>query len=127
MGAGVAEDPAAAVHVQDHGQRAVDAGGPDDPDAHSSAGVNSYRNGGRLVARANSSAAGSSTTGDLTDMVTPCSGLWSWSGGRADAGGLEDQVGGLGGVRDGDGVRGAGDLDRSPRVGAVGQRAQERR
>jgi hypothetical protein len=34
VGAGVAEHPAAAVHVEDHGQRAFGALGPDDADAH---------------------------------------------------------------------------------------------
>ena len=34
MGLRVAEHPAAAVHVQDHGERPEDVPGTDDPDAH---------------------------------------------------------------------------------------------
>jgi hypothetical protein len=99
MRARVAEHPPAAVHVQDHRQRALDALGPHDADAHVAdvgghrdpalvdgqlldrrgldvvehlaglIGVSSYRNGGLAVASTNACEAGSSTTGTLVRVI----------------------------------------------------------
>ena len=46
-------------------------------------------------------------------------------GGRGQPRGLEDQLDDRAGLRNGGGVRGAGDLDRAPRPGALSLEALE--